>query len=267
MQTLNRNGVNLAYQEAGSGAPPLLLVHGFCGDHTHFAPQFDYFRRKHRVVAIDRRGHGDSDKPEQAYTIEAFADDLAWLCTELGLYKPVVVVHSMGAIGLELAARWPDLPAALVLLDAPFSPPPEVQAGFQQLSGGLRSPAYRDVLRQTADQLIFLPTDDQQCKARLVEAMASLPQQVIVSTWENFLAYDAEAAAAACQVPVLHIGSVFPANLARLRELCPQLVTGQTVGAGHFHQLETPEQVNAMIERFLTIALTTPTMAAMAEAM
>ena len=255
MQTLNRNGVNLAYQEAGSGAPPILLVHGFCGDHTQLAPQFDYFRRNHRVIAVDRRGHGQSDKPEQAYTIEGFADDLAWLCREVGLYKPVVVVHSMGAIGLELAARFPDLPAAIVLLDTPFSPPPEVQAGFQHLLDGLRSPTYREVLCQTADQLIFLPTDDQQRKARLVEAMGNLPQQVIVSTWENLLAHDTEAAAAACQAPVLHIGSVFPANLARLRELCPQLVTGQTVGAGHFHQLETAEQVNAMIDRFLTVTL------------
>ena len=105
MQSLNRNGANLAYQEAGSGAAPILLVHGFCGNHAHLAPQFDYFRRNHRVVAVDRRGHGESDKPEQPYTIEGFADDLAWLCRELGIYKPIVVVHSMGAIGLELAAR------------------------------------------------------------------------------------------------------------------------------------------------------------------
>lgn len=255
MQTLNRNGVNMAYQEAGSGAPLLLLVHGFCGNHTHLMPQFDYFRRNHRVVAVDRRGHGHSDKPEQAYTIEGFADDLAWLCHELGLYKPVVVVHSMGAIGLELVACFPDLPAALVLLDAPFSPPPEVQTGFQQLLDGLRSPAYREVLSQMADNLIFLPTDNQQRKAHLVEAMAELPQQVMVSTWENFLAHNTEAAAAQCRVPLLHLGSVFPANLTHLRELCPQLVTGQTVGAGHFHQLEVSEQVNAMIDRFLTITL------------
>ncbi len=255
MQTLNRDGVNLAYREAGSGAPPLLLVHGFCGDHTHLSPQFDYFRRNHRVVAVDRRGHGHSDKPEQAYTIEGFADDLAWLCRELGLYKPVVVVHSMGAIGLELAARFPDLPAAVILLDVPFSPPPEMQAGFQQLLAGLRSAAYRQVLHQTADNLIFLPTDNQQQKASLVAAMANVPQQVMVSTWENFLAHNTEAAAAKCRVPVLHLHSIFPANLARLRELCPQLVTGQTVGAGHFLQLEVPEQVNAMIDRFLKISL------------
>lgn len=255
MQKLYRDGVGLAYEEAGSGGPPLLLVHGFGGDHTHLAPQFEYFRRNHRVVAVDRRGHGQSDKPEQAYTIAGFADDLAWLCRELGLYQPVIVAHSMGAIGLELAARFPDLPAGLVILDAPFLPPPPVLDSFRQMLEGLRSPAYREVLRQVADTIIFLPTDDRERKARLVAAMSNTPQHVLVSSWENFIAHDTAAAAAACQVPLLHIGSVFPADLTRFKELCPQLVNGQTVGAGHFHQLEVPEQVNEMIERFLAVSL------------
>jgi hypothetical protein len=41
------------------------------------------------------------------------------------------------------------------------------------------------------------------------------------------------------------------ADTVKLRELCPSLVLGQTVGAGHFHQLEVPDQVNHMIDRFL----------------
>jgi len=41
----------------------------------------------------------------------------------------------------------------------------------------------------------------------------------------------------------------------RLLEIKPDLEVGITVGAGHFHQLEVPEQVNAMIERFLAISL------------
>jgi pimeloyl-ACP methyl ester carboxylesterase len=265
MQKLNREGVMLAYEEAGSGAPPMLFVHGFGGDHTHFEPQFKYFRSNHRVVAVDRRGHGQSDKPEQVYTIAGFADDLAWVCRELGLYKPVVVAHSMGAIALELAARFPELPGALVILDTPFLPPPEVQANFRQMLEGLRSPAYREVLRQVCDSIIFLPTDDSERKVHLVEGLCAVPQHVLVSTWENFLAHNTAAAAAVCTVPILHLGSVFPANLARFQELCPQLVVGQTVGAGHFHQLEVPEQVNTMIERFLAIALKSQAVAAPAE--
>ena len=65
MQKLIRDGVALAYEEAGSGDPPLLLVHCWCCDHSYFQPQFEHFQRDHRVVAVDLRGHGASDKPVQ----------------------------------------------------------------------------------------------------------------------------------------------------------------------------------------------------------
>jgi pimeloyl-ACP methyl ester carboxylesterase len=66
--------------------------------------------------------------------------------------------------------------------------------------------------------------------------------------------WDGAAAAAACKTPALYIGAATPlSDVNRFRELCPQLMVGQTVGAGHFSNQEVPEQVNAMIERFLTI--------------
>ena len=71
--------------------------------------------------------------------------------------------------------------------------------------------------------------------------------------------WDGEAATRACGVPMLHISADVPINdAAALRALNPLLRTGQTVGAGHFHQLQVPEQVNAMIERFLLLAPAAP---------
>ena len=53
----------LAYDEAGEGDPHLLFMHGWCGDRTFFAPQFDYFSAMHRVVSVDLPGHGASAVP------------------------------------------------------------------------------------------------------------------------------------------------------------------------------------------------------------
>ena len=77
MRRLRRDGVALFYEEAGVGEPPMLLVHGLACDHTHLTPQLEHFSDDHRVVAVDLRGHGQSDAPHQEYTIEGFADDLA----------------------------------------------------------------------------------------------------------------------------------------------------------------------------------------------
>jgi pimeloyl-ACP methyl ester carboxylesterase len=154
-----------------------------------------------------------------------------------------------------VAAQAPELLSALVLLDSPVFPSPAVATAFADLGAGLRTPGYRDVIAGLCERLIFLPTDDKARRARLHEAMLATPQSVLAATWEGFGAYDPTAALAACKLPMLFVSSVMPADEARLRALCPQVVFGRTVGAGHLHQLEVPEQVNAMIERFLRVAL------------
>jgi pimeloyl-ACP methyl ester carboxylesterase len=66
--------------------------------------------------------------------------------------------------------------------------------------------------------------------------------------------FDGASALGQAKVPVLSIGSAVPTNEpADLLSACPAITIGQTVGAGHFNQLEVPEQVNAMIEQFMVI--------------
>jgi pimeloyl-ACP methyl ester carboxylesterase len=63
MERLVRDEVMLCYVDQGTGDPPLLLMHGWCCDHTYFQPQVDCFRQRHRCVAVELRGHGAADKP------------------------------------------------------------------------------------------------------------------------------------------------------------------------------------------------------------
>jgi pimeloyl-ACP methyl ester carboxylesterase len=84
-----RNGVRLAYIDSGDGPKSILLVHGWGYDHTALAPQIEFFRNSYRVIAVDLRGHGASDAPHEEYTVQVFADDLAYLCGELRLQRPL----------------------------------------------------------------------------------------------------------------------------------------------------------------------------------
>jgi pimeloyl-ACP methyl ester carboxylesterase len=243
----------LGYSTAGAGAPALLFLHGWCGDRSFFAPQFDYFSQTHRVVSVDLPGHGESAVPE-VYAIAAFARDVADLAMDLELGPSVLFGHSIGAmVALELSQSKAELVRAVALID----PPPlrkEVWKEFApQLIGSFSGPDGPAGRRQFVEQM-FLPTDDTTRRVKIIETMTSVPNDIAIPLVQAIAAFDAMAALRRCQVPVVTISSAVPTNDANsLLEANPTMTLGQTVGAGHFLQLEVPEQVNPMIERFLAI--------------
>lgn len=265
MQRRIRDGVSLAFEESGDGAPPVVLVHGWTCDHTDLAPQFAHFRGRHRTVAVDLRGHGRSDKPQQAYSMALFAEDIAWLCAQLGLSRPVVVGHSLGGtVALELAARHPELPGAVVALDAPILVPAATGEMLAPLAEAFYSPEYAAAVQQFL-RMTLGPIDDPARAEQILARAAATPRHVITGVWDALLQWDAAAAAAACTVPVLYIDAGSPNwDAGRFKELTPQLVTGATVGSGHWHELEVPDQVNAMIDRFLALIAADQPLAAVA---
>jgi pimeloyl-ACP methyl ester carboxylesterase len=241
----------LGYDAAGEGDPPMLFLHGWCGDRSFYAPQFDHFSATQRVVTVDLPGHGESPAPTE-YTIEAMAADVAATARRLDLAHSVIVGHSLGAmVALALTQHAPELVGAVVMTD----PPPlskEVWKGFAaQLVPSFEGPDGPAGRHRFVEQM-FLPTDDTDRRARIIETMCAVPNDVAIPLVRAMAAFDSVAVLRECDVPVLTIASAVPTNdPAFLLEANPAMVTGQTVGAGHFHQLEVPEQVNRMIERFL----------------
>lgn len=269
---LVRDGTALAHFAAGPdlpAAPPLVFIHGWIGDHRALLPQITHFARMRRVVAINLRGHGASDAPKQDYTIGGFAGDVAWQCRRLGLDRPLIVGHSLGGvIALELAGRYPDLPSGVVMIDSVIFPPPECLGPARQLTEAIAGPNYPDAARNSAVELFMDHVDpaDPACRDRLIETICAAhlnaPQHVAVSAIANLVNdYDAAPAARACAAPLAYLSAAVPLiemarDLDRLQALCPQLVVAKTLGAGHFSPLEVPDQVNAMIARFLAVGLT-----------
>lgn len=258
MKALERDGVALCYELQDGQAPPIVLIHGWCCDHTYFEPQFEHFTRLgHSVMAMDLRGHGESDKPHQDYSMQAFADDVLWLCSELKLTKPVLIGHSMGGIvAYDLAARYPNFASALVMLDSSVDPSASARAALPAFLTALSGPDYRAVARDYIDKALFIATDDQDRKARILDAMTSAPQHVMVSAFGGLREFDPAMAKGVTLPPSLYIAADEPSprsDMTDLRDIVPALYYGQTVGSGHFCQLEVPEQVNAMIDRFLAI--------------
>ena len=94
---VTRDGRRLACLDRGSGRP-VVFVHGWSLSSAIWTLQTDWLAsRGLRVVAYDKRGHGDSDKPSDGYDMDALATDLAAVLDQLDLDDVTLVGHSMGA--------------------------------------------------------------------------------------------------------------------------------------------------------------------------
>ena len=114
------DGLRLHYTRTGGDGPPVVLAHGFSDDGLCWTPVAEALAPEYDVVMIDARGHGRSDAPERGYGSAEQAADLAGAIAALGLRRPAVLGHSMGAAtALVMAGTRPDLPGAILLEDPP----------------------------------------------------------------------------------------------------------------------------------------------------
>jgi pimeloyl-ACP methyl ester carboxylesterase len=121
--------VRLFYTDEGTGGPPLLLVHGWGADSHQWSWHLDALAERHRVLAVDLRGHGYSSVPAEGNTPRRMAADLARLLAALDVPEIVAVGHSMGAqVVSVLAVEHPRLVAGLVAVDPGYGMPPELAA-------------------------------------------------------------------------------------------------------------------------------------------
>jgi pimeloyl-ACP methyl ester carboxylesterase len=254
-ETLFVAGLRLAYDAAGAGDPPMIFIHGWCCDRSYFAPQFEHFASGHAVVAMDLRGHGESGRPAArpgGYAMDVMADDVLSVAGAAGCDRPVLVGHSLGAlIGLSCAARAGAIRALVMVDPAPITN--EKAKRFFRESVAAVAADDNGSWRTTFVEGMFLPTDAAR-RAAIIEQMTRTPPAISAEVMRVMGEFDGAGALAQATVPVLSIGSAVPSNAsADLRRQCPAITVGQTVGSGHFNQLEVPDQVNAMIERFLAV--------------
>ena len=167
-----------------------------------------------------------------------------------------------GTIALDTAVRCPDLVSGVVILEALVVAPTALVDQFRPVLDGIKGPAYEAVMRQFNEQLLG-PTFDAREKATFLERMVKTPQHAAASALEDLLRYDSASAATKCKAPIVYVSSgPWYTDVQRFRELCPQLVTAQTVGSGHHLQWQAADQVNAIIDGFISAYVKHPVVVA-----
>ena len=118
------NSMHLAYIDMGNPkGPPVVLIHGYTDNARDWVPLIPYLSKKFRLIVVDIRGHGRSDKPECCYARIDFAYDIKLLLDSLHIARADIVGHSLGSMITQvLAEEWPDRVRKVVLISSTGGP-------------------------------------------------------------------------------------------------------------------------------------------------
>jgi len=264
--------VKLSYLEAGSGAP-LLLIPGWSQTAEQFRFQLEGLADTYRVIALDLRGHGDSDKPEGGYRISRFAADLEEVLVALDLHDVTILGHSMGCsvlwchfdlFGSERIAKYVFCDqASFLTTDAAWSPAEVLQYGsiFTPLSvsdtaNALRGPAGIDATSGFLRAMVTPDIPGEQFQW-IVDLNMKLPRAAAAALLYNHCHQDWRDVLPRIDKPTLFIGgrpSLVPSS-------CIEWSASQVPGAraeifeaseqgSHFMFIENPTKFNALLASF-----------------
>ena len=255
------NGVRISYDDRGRGGPALLFLPGWCASRKVFAdlPRLGAARR--RVLALDWRGHGDSQAASAPFGADELVEDAIAVIEASGERSvvPVALSHA-GWIAIELRRRLGDRIAKLVLIDwlVQKAPPPFLRVLEATQSSELWSTA-RDLLFSIwlrgvdNDELKCFLSSDMGAHGFDMWARAGREIEAAYQRWESPLA---ALAGLEAKLPVLHLYAQpdEPGYLAAQQSFAashPWYSVVRLVARSHFPMFEVPQEMSAQIERFI----------------
>ncbi len=118
---LELRGLKFHYRDWGGHSVKMVLLHGLSSQSHIYDLVAPRLAEDFHVVALDQRGHGESDKPSDGYDFANVTDDLVAFLDAMQWKRAIIVGHSWGGnVALEFGARHPDRVAALVFIDGGF---------------------------------------------------------------------------------------------------------------------------------------------------
>lgn len=251
LKKLEVEGVHLTYAEAGAGLP-LVCVHGNFASKRWFTPQLITPPSGWRVLALDLPNFADSAALPGTISIEAYAHHLKGFIIELGLDRPVLLGHSLGAAVVQvLVSQSPELASGLILV-AP-APPNGFKTPAETYSYLELCKTNRNLLAQSLGAT--MPTRQPSYFEALVDDAFKMNRGAFTGNARALEAYDVTLELGDVNSPalVLHGGRDYLVTKDMARR------TATTLGAklvlwpevGHSPQLEMPQAFNTLLAAFL----------------
>ena len=255
---VSADGVQILYEFRGKGEPTLIFIHGWCCDRSYWREQLPYFAKKHRVVAIDLAGHGESGLNRKAWTMDAFGEDVAAVIAKLSLKQVVLIGHSMGGtVIVKAAPKIPRQVIGLVTVDQFYNlEETHTQKEMDEFIAPFRV-NFREAVSNWV-RTIFTPKSDPKLMEWVAAHMSSRSPEVglgAATEADGELAFWGNIdnclirAIQKVEAPVVFINSDLQPTTEEINKRYPPYSNAKIVrGVGHFVMLEAPAVFNQLLE-------------------
>lgn len=253
-----RTGVEMRYVQQGPNDAPEVIValHGWPDSWFSFSRVTPTLAARHRTLAVDQRGFGDSSRPPTGYRIEDLAADAVAFLDALDLPPVTLVGHSMGTfVARRVAQLHPGRIRRLVLIGSAVTADNDVTREVGGLVANLPDPVPTEFAREFQAGTIHHPVPELFFD-RLVAESCKAPARVWRDGIQGLLAYDDSARLASIAVPTLVLGgehdALFsPADQTAVADAIPGARLTLYPDTGHCPNWERPEPVAAAIDDFI----------------
>ena len=247
------DGHRVHYESHGTGREAIVLIHGWTCDLGFWRGQIPDLAKRARVIAVDLPGHGKSDKPKIAYSMDLFAGAVDAVLQDAGVDRGVLVGHSMGTpVARQFYRKYPKKTLALVIVDGPLRPFGDKNL-MDQIITPLRGPDYKQQATQLIDGMLG-PQVSPALREQIKTSMLSTPQHVAVSAMES-MAEESIWKQDKVDVPVLAVNAKSPFwppdSEQFFRSIAPNIDYQMWDGVSHFLMMEKPKEFNTAVIAFL----------------
>jgi 3-oxoadipate enol-lactonase len=249
-----RNGVKTYYEVSGEGYP-LVLMHANPFDRRMFLYQVAHFSTFMKVINIDLRGYGYSDKPASPVTMTDLCDDVVAVCRQEGANGVVFAGVSVGGVmGLQLGLDHPEIFKALILVGCSSMPGDRYQS---RIDGYLKQGVAQFHIQHLTDLVSKEFSKTKLGKYLLdinTEMDPRLSAPAIAEVFNALQNRDLTARLPELKMPVLIMNGEFDNSLKRSKDMSTRIAGAEhrtIAGAGHACCLEDPATFDAHVLSFL----------------
>ena len=239
------DGVTIVCSAAGSGEPGLIFIHGGLADRSFWDSQLSEFAPRHRVLAVDLAGHGESGAERKVWGLPEFGADIRATVEAEDLRRVVLFGNSLGGpVAVEAALLMPDRTIGVVGVDT-FQ---NVEHSFPPEEMRFRAESFRMDYAGSIKamvKMLFHPDADPAVIADAEQRMLRNSPATAYALFMGMCGYDVASPVRRLAVPLRSInGDIYPTDVESVRKVKPDFYAVIMKHMGHYPMLERPDEFN-----------------------